>query len=85
MNRVGECGCSPTPTLVRGGLDASETIAIRGGVAEYAQFGPYKRSFLSFAEKYSYLRGKAACSGGAIQFPCCSATTQACDDRGQDS
>jgi hypothetical protein len=80
MNRLGLCGCIETPqaTSPGGALDASETAATRGGVAQYAQLGPSKRTFSSFAEKYAYLRGKAACSNGTITFPCCSSTTQTC-------
>jgi hypothetical protein len=80
MNRVGECGCAEVPKAIthKGGRDASETAAVRGGVSEYVHFGAGKKTFSTYAERYAYLRGKAACSGGTITFPCCSATTSTC-------
>jgi hypothetical protein len=80
MNRIGNCGCSEQRegTLPGGALNASETSAVRSGIAQYVRLGDGNRTFLSFAEKYAYLRGKAACSDGAITFPCCSSTTQSC-------
>ncbi len=72
--------CTPQPNNPGGALDASETTAVRGGIAEHVHRGsPCNITFTSYEEKYRYLRGKAACSQGTIKFPCCTTTTQACN------
>ncbi len=79
----GTCNCAEVPKTVSpgGATDASETSATRAGVAEYSTRASVtcNVTFSSYAERYRYLRGKAACSNGTIPFPCCSATNLACN------
>ncbi len=57
-------------TLIGTALDASENTAFRGGKAVYAQLGALSVAaggtitpkFSTYAEKYAYYRGKAACT-----------------------
>ncbi len=74
------CPCRETAknTSPGGAKDASETTASRGGVAEYAYRGN-ACTFSTYADRYRYLRGKAACNPATITFPCCTATTLACN------
>ena len=68
----------PVPPSPGGAANASETTAVRGGLAEYVHRGnPCGIKFNSYAERYRYLRGKAKCD--EIPFPCCTPTTLACD------
>ena len=70
----------PAMVSLGGAKDASETTAIRGGIAEYVDRGAACGiKFNSYEARYRYLRGKSAPScNNNVTFPCCTTTTTSC-------
>ncbi len=63
---LGSCGCDEVPKTTTPGtaFDASETVAKKGNQAFYQSIAISRVT--TFAEKYAWLKGRAACNGTTL-------------------
>ncbi len=63
---LGTCGCTDVPKTTTPGtaLDASETVEKKGNQAIYQSIAVSR--FATFAEKYAWIKGRAACTGSTL-------------------